>query len=108
MRNYASNDIEDNTHQTEVTEDAIEYNCADLLYQSICCFKSKSKNENSVEVSLGKRHEKYTKDLDKFYSEIDVFNLIFTIKHLKFLVNNIYSEIKNQRLQQSIESQAEK
>ena len=90
MRNYASNDIEDNTHQTEVTEDAIEYNCADLLYQSICCFKSKSKNENSVEVSLGKRHEKYTKDLDKFYSEIDVFNLIFTTKFAKNYENRTY------------------
>ena len=50
--NYVNNNIGNNTSKTEVMKDIVEYNCADLFYQSLCCFKTKSKNQHSLEENL--------------------------------------------------------
>ena len=79
FRNYVNNNIENNTSKTEMMKDIVEYNCADLFYQSLCCFKTKPKKEHFLEENLCKRYDQFTKDLEKFYKETDVFDLIFNI-----------------------------
>ena len=77
-----------------------------MIYQSICCFKKSPNNNHTEEENLRSRHDQFIKDLKKFSKEIDVINLISSIKELKYSVNDIYSEIKKIKSQETIEPQA--
>ena len=105
---YIRQQIEKNMSKLDATQHNYEYNCLDLFYQSICCFKTKSSNDLTEEESLGSRHDQFMKDLDKFSKEIDVINLISNVKDLKYAVNDIYSEIEKMKSQETAEPQTDK
>ena len=92
--NYIINDIEESMSKMEIKENVIEYTKADLFYQFVRCSKSQSDIEDSSNDSFSSRYDQFTKDLNKFFKETDVINMISNIKHLKFIVNKIYSEIQ--------------
>ena len=94
-RNRTSKDVGESMSKLEVREDVTEYNCVDLFYYSICCFKTKPNKDSSSEDNLESRYDQFLKDLDKFYKETDVINMISNIKHLKLAINKIYSEVKS-------------
>ena len=105
---YIRQKIEKNMSKLEATHHNFEYNCSDLFYQTICCFKTKPSNDLTEEESLGSRHDQFIKDLDKFSKEIDVINLISNVKDLKYAVNDIYSEIEKMKSQETVEPQTDK
>ena len=100
---YIRQKIEDNMSKLDAKLQNYEYNCSDLFYQSVCCFKTKPSNDLTEEESLGSRHDQFMRDLDKFCKEIDVINLISNIKDLKYAVNDIYTEIEKMKSQETTE-----
>ena len=105
---YIRQKIEDNMSKLDAKLQNYEYNCSDLFYQSVCCFKTKPSNDLTEEESLGSRHDQFMRDLDKFCKEIDVINLISNIKDLKYAVNDIYTEIEKMKSQETTEPQTDK
>ena len=105
---YIRQQIQDNISKLDLKQQNIEYNCSDLFYQSVCCFKTKPSNDLTEEESLGSRHDQFMRDLDKFCREIDVINLISNIKDLKYAVNDIYAEIEKIKSQETTQPQTDK
>ena len=108
LRNDYSQDIENNMNKLESRQYAIEYNCADLFYQSTCCFKTKFSQEQTLKENFGSRHNQFLRDLDEFNKEIDAINLITSIKDLKHAVIDIYHEIGRLQTQETAEPQIDK
>ena len=107
-RYYISRDIEESMRTLDVKQNVFEYNYADLLYQSICCFKTKPNNVSTLEDNLGTRHNQFIRDMEKFNKDIDAINLISTIKNLKHKANDLYAEIQKLKNQKATEPQTDK
>ena len=93
-RYYINNDIEESMRRLDIEQNIVEYNYADLLYQSICCFKTKPSKLNTSDDNLESRHSQFMRDMEKFNKEIDAINLISTVKNLKHIANDIYAEVE--------------
>ena len=83
---YIRKDLEENLSKWDSKRHNFEYNCSDLLYQSICCFKSKPTKESTSEQSLDSRHDQFIRDFNKLNKEIDIINMVSNIKHLKHAI----------------------
>ena len=73
----------------------IKYDFSDLLYQSFWWCKSRSNNPLETEESLSWRYSQFWNDFDRLNKEIDIVNIVTTVKDLKYATNDIVIEIEN-------------
>ena len=87
------------------TNEVTKYKYSEIPRQMFSCLMCESSSSEGNKFK--ERNTAFTKDVEKFFKQIDVINMLMAIKELKYMVNDIFAEIKrinqhrnNQSLQQ--------
>lgn len=66
----------------------LKYGLKDLIYNAICCFKRRTKKENSA-ASLGERNAHFVDDKQKLLKAVDITVILSSLRELKAIVNDL-------------------